>query len=107
MEKQVTVEIWNPDENPASAKAALPSFGAGRVGVTSVAVTDISVNLREILTSFQDAFSEVPVSPAGFVIDEIELSLGINGKGGFAIIGKLEMGAQAGVKVKIKRKPQP
>ena len=37
------------------------------------------------------------------VIDEVELSLVITASGGVELLGKLSVGAQAGIKVKLKR----
>jgi hypothetical protein len=39
-----------------------------------------------------------------FYVDELEISLAINASGGVELIGKLEAGAQAGIKIKLKRK---
>jgi hypothetical protein len=41
---------------------------------------------------------------SAFIIDEVELSLAVNAKGGIELLGKLEAGAQAGIKIKLKRR---
>jgi hypothetical protein len=99
------IEVWNAnaeDLTHSIKKAGLPDFGGG----SSTEVVDMSVlanNLKNVLSDFQEIVDETPKSTSGYQIDEIEISLGVNAKGGFALIGKLEAGMSAGVKVKIKK----
>lgn len=67
---------------------------------------DVTNNLKETLNSFQELLNDLPKPTSGYFIDEIELNFGINGSGGIVLIGKMDMGMEAGIKVKIKRKPQ-
>lgn len=99
------IEVWNAnpeDLNHSIKKAGLPDFG----GSSSSEKVDMSVlanNLKNVLSDFQEIVDGTPESTSGYQIDEIEISLGVNAKGGFALIGKLEAGMSAGVKVKIKK----
>ncbi|ASK18620.1 Pepco domain-containing protein [Halomonas sp. N3-2A] len=98
-----TIEIWEPEAAESETKHALPTFGKSRVKSTEVDLTVLSGNLKEVLADFQTLLDEQPESKSGYYVDEIELSLGVNGKGSVALIGKLEAGMQASIKVKIKR----
>jgi len=46
------------------------------------------------------------VEASKYEVDEVELSFGVNASGSIALIAKLEAGAQAAIKVKLKRRPQ-
>ena len=98
-----TIEIWETEAADADTKHALPSLGKARVKSTEIDISVLSGNLKEVLDNFQTLLDEQPESKSGYYVDEIELSLGVNGKGSVALIGKLEAGMQASIKVKIKR----
>jgi len=83
---------------------AVPRLFSG-VRAEEVDLSVLSGNMKRALTSFQTMMDDLPSSPSGYFIDEIELNMGISGSGGVALIGKLEVGMEAAVKVKIKRKP--
>jgi hypothetical protein len=102
-----TIEVWGPTtEN--EAKAALPRFGAmTRVESAQVDTDVLAKNLRDLIESFQRIADSGPVSPNGYVIEEIELSLGVNANGSIALIGKLEAGMSAAMKVKLRRAGAP
>ena len=58
---------------------------------------ELKRQLEELLNDFV-AFSQ----PEGnFTVSEIELALTVSAKGGISLIGKIEAGAEAGIKVKI------
>lgn len=97
------IEIWEIESAP-DAKAALPALGRAKFLASEIDMSIFSGNLKQLLVDFQVVFDSWPKSPSGYYVDEIELNLGVNGKGGIALIGKLEMGVQAGIKVKIRRK---
>ncbi len=60
--------------------------------------------LRSSIQIFLEEFSILPCEPkTGFQVEEIELALTVNAKGGIALLGKLEVGGEAGIKVKIRR----
>lgn len=103
MEKQI--EIWST-ESSDNKKAALPKFGKATTKIysTYVEVSTLSENLNEFLVEFQKVLEKQPKSKSGYEIDEIELSLGVNAKGGISLLGKLEAGVEAGIKVKLKKK---
>ncbi|MGA7893062.1 MAG: hypothetical protein WCA49_07550 [Candidatus Sulfotelmatobacter sp.] len=64
----------------------------------------LSGNLKQTLADFQVMMDDLPKSASGYCIEEVELSMGVTGSGGIALIGKLEVGVEAAIKVKIKRK---
>lgn len=80
-------------------------FGKTLFGMRShnVSVSVLSDNLKNVLTNFQQLVNDVPKPASGYFIDEIEINLGVNGSGGIALIGKMEVGMEAGIKVRIKR----
>ncbi len=101
-----SVEVWTFRDDEGSEKAALPRLGATRAfDVFSVDPAVLTGNLRDFLSHFQalDLDPEVQ-GERGFAIQEIELSLGINGTGGIALLGKVEVGVAAGIKVKLVRR---
>lgn len=85
--------------------SSISRFGKTPIGLGSfnVDVVNLSDNLKEVLTNFQEIVNDVPKPASGYFIDEIEINLGVNGSGGVALIGKLEVGMKAAIKVKIKR----
>jgi hypothetical protein len=97
-----TIEIWET-EGTQEAKAALPTLGKARIQATQIDISILSENLKQVLTNFQQVLDEQPKSASGYYIDEIELNLGVSGNGSIALIGKLEAGIQAGIKIKLKR----
>lgn len=104
MSNRRTIEVWESDvEETGDKKHALPSFGKARIKTIEVDMAILTGNLKDVLTEFQSVLDEQPESKSGYYIDEIELCFGVNGKGSVALIGKLEAGVQASIKVKIKR----
>jgi hypothetical protein len=99
-----TIEIWTPAPAP-EGKAALPMLGRQRLEVGEIRVSDLADNLGSLLADVQTAFEKAQLAASAYAIEEIELSIGVNAKGGLALIGKLEAGMEAGIKVKLKRKP--
>lgn len=63
--------------------------------------------LQDSIRSFSQQFTGLldgqPLEGGNAVIDEVELSLVITASGGVELLGKLSVGAQAGIKVKLKR----
>jgi hypothetical protein len=62
---------------------------------------DLNKNLKEFLENFSPVF-EGNLGIGKFDIEEIELSLVVNAKGGFELLGKVEAGAEASIKLKLK-----
>jgi hypothetical protein len=101
-----TVEIW--ESQPVSTKkAALPALGTTAIRVSQVDVEVVSDNLASVLATFQQMLEKQPRSASGYYVDEIEISFGVSGSGGIALIGKVEAGVEASIKVKLKRSTQP
>lgn len=100
------IEIWTLRDDEGPERAALPRLGTGRVfDVSYVDPAVLADNLRDLLSHFQSlSLDREMQAEHGFAVQEIELSLGINGKGGIALLGKIEAGVEAGVKVKLIRR---
>jgi hypothetical protein len=103
MTSQIT--IWTNEVEEEDVKAALPRLGKSFVG-KSIAMdsTVLSKSLNEFLLAFVPVIEEQPKEISGYYLDEIELSLTINAQGGIELVGKLDAGVEAGIKVKLKRK---
>lgn len=88
-----------------SSRSALPSIGAHRP-LRSVAVASETVrsNIEQFISQFGPLLDERSQQTRGYVLDEIELSLAVTAKGGVELIGKMEAGAEASIKVKLKRR---
>ena len=96
------IEIWTAAV-AEDTRAALPSFGRTRIDVAHVETTTLSASLETFLSDIESIFEKSSSATSKFQIDEIELNLGVNAKGGVALIGKLEAGIQAGIKIKLRR----
>ena len=72
----------------------LPGISAAVATTTLGQSNDSSNSILDVDTSKESKF----------YVDELEISLAINASGGVELIGKLEAGAQAGIKIKLKRK---
>lgn len=61
-------------------------------------------SLRQTMSQVCEAMNSDEINTGSFIIDEIEVALGINGSGKVGILGTgAEVGAQASIKVLIKR----
>lgn len=64
----------------------------------------LSDNLKKTLVDLQIIMDDLPKSASGYCIDEVELNMVANGKGGIALmVGTLAVGVQAAIKVKIRK----
>ena len=98
-----TIEINLEDLAIPRAGKARPLKNLFTMRPYDVNMTVLSDNLKEVLTNFQQLVNDVPKPASGYFIDEIEINFGVNGSGGIALIGKMEVGMEAAIKVKIKR----
>ncbi len=64
----------------------------------------IEQNMRDMINVLGERLLAPTPTEQGFEIDEIELSLSVDAKGGVSLIGSVEVGGHAGIKVKLKRK---
>ncbi|MGT2465820.1 Pepco domain-containing protein [Mesorhizobium atlanticum] len=60
--------------------------------------------MGNLLAQVQSALEKAQQAASSFTVEEIDLNIGINAKGGLALIGKVEAGMEAGIKVKLKRR---
>ena len=104
MSTKRTIQVWDFEiEEAGDKRHALPSLGKARFKTTEVDMTVLTGNLKDVLTNFQAVLDDQPASKSGYYVDEVELCLGVNGKGSVALIGKVEAGMEASIKVKLKR----
>lgn len=121
-----TIQVWAPVVSAAAAaepaslspapalspSLSVPAAASGpefpsvfsRMRAYEIDMSVLSGNLKQTLADFQKIMDGLPKSASGYSIEEVELSMGVNGNGGIALIGKLEVGVEAAIKVKIKRK---
>ena len=64
----------------------------------------LAANLKDFMTDMQGVFGEVTETAGSFEVDEIELQLSVNAKGGIELIGKVETGVKAGILLRMKRR---
>jgi len=101
--EQSIISVWT-DEERSPSKASIPRMADITRHVADVSADVISSNIEKFLRTFEPVLERAASAASKFEIDEIELSLVVNGKGGVELLGKVEAGAQASIKVKLKRK---
>ncbi|MFC4313016.1 hypothetical protein ACFPN2_28290 [Steroidobacter flavus] len=93
--------IWTyPAE--AEGKHALPQIGRSPLQITEVDPKLVTSSLKRAIAAFDPLVQDAP-STGGFEIESIELHFGISASGAVALIGKLEAGMEASIKVTLKR----
>ncbi|HEV2596439.1 MAG TPA: hypothetical protein VGU01_14705 [Sphingomicrobium sp.] len=99
-----TIEVWAPAIQQ-DGKAAMPTLRRpASLEVTEVPISDLADNLSALLAQVNAAFEKADDVPSKLAVHEIELNIGVNAKGGLALIGKVEAGMEAGIKLKLKRR---
>lgn len=99
----VTVDV--PMSAEEKVRGAFPSpRNASRITHVSLEAAIVEAGLREMIDKLGDVFLAPPAATRNFEVDEIELSLAIDAKGSVSLIGSVEVGGHAGIKVKLKRK---
>lgn len=105
------IDVIVSSEVPLSAEeklmGALPSArGAiARASHISLETAVIDANLREVVDRIASKLMAPEAPEKAYEINEIELGLAIDAKGSVSLIGSVEVGGSASIKVKIKRKP--
>jgi hypothetical protein len=89
-----------PEQRRALPKILTPTHVA-RVTLDSPMVRD---NIKALIDGFGASLLAENIASVAYEVDEIELSLSIDAKGGVALIGTFEVGGQAAIKVKLRRK---
>ena len=98
-----TIPVLTASDQP-EAKAALPSLRNSVAHVVNVSRETLTENLRDFLRTFDPGAALEMPRESEFYVDELQLTLAVDAKGGIQLVGKLEGGAQAGITVKLKRK---
>jgi hypothetical protein len=101
-----SILVWTDDTHAVGNKkeAALPRIARTAEKVVAVSNDTLAANLQGFLSRFEEVLAKQPESVGGFQLDEIELSLAVNGEGGVELIGKMTVGVDASIKLKLKRK---
>jgi len=101
MNNPAKISIWS---EVTDEKHALPRLGRHvPTAVTQVETHQLAENLRSFLEHFNDVFAAQPQQLGAFEVDEIELHLAVNAEGGIELVGKLSAGAQASMKIVLRR----
>ncbi len=98
-----SIAIWTNTQED-DVKSAMPKMADVTNDNMVVSAETVTNNINTFLDSFYPLLESQQSNNTSFFIDEIELSLVVNAKGGIELLGKLEAGAQASVKVKLKKK---
>ncbi|MEA5537104.1 hypothetical protein [Crocosphaera sp. XPORK-15E] len=74
-------------------------------GRSRLSADELKQNMGEFLDVVEDAFENAQQRKSGMVLDEIELSIEVNGKGQVSLFGTGgEAGGKGAIKLKFKRK---
>ncbi len=100
-----TIKIWIEEgTSDSNTKSALPMLSRAAVNRSiEIGAEVLQDSIRSFSKQFTGLLDGKPLDDSKAVIDEIELSLVITASGGIELLGKLSVGAQAGIKVKLKR----
>jgi hypothetical protein len=104
-EKKDTIWIITQITEDDGSKSALPSFGH-RIATKAFEISNhvLADHLEEFFSSFGTVLQSLPSNMAGFSVDEVELSLAINAKGGVELVGRADAELSTGLKFNLKRK---
>jgi hypothetical protein len=102
MAKELTIPVWTT-ELKEQTRAALPALARKAGEVVDVGADIITKNLNDFVQRFR-SIVDIQDGELPFFVDEVELSLAVNAKGGIELLGKIEGGASASIKIKLKRR---
>jgi len=69
----------------------------------SLETTKLKENLKAFLDSINEMLSGIPKLTEPFKLDEIELTVEVNGEGSIQLIGGMKVGATGGITLRLKR----
>ena len=96
------------DEPMGTARGALPSLSGAARTVIEISTDSLSTSLKDFIARFQDVLDEdTTCEKSAFSVDQIELSLAVNGQGGVELIGRVTAGVTASIKLTFKRRTEP
>lgn len=97
----ITVITTTQTSDIKGAMPTLKNLSNNEITVTS---EKLSLNLKGFLEKFKPVFEQQETQIGNFEISEIELSLAINASGGIELIGKVEVGIEGGIKIKLQKR---
>jgi hypothetical protein len=100
-----TIKVWVENINDgALTKSALPPLARTAVKNTiELSGEALRESIKSFASQFITLFDGGVIEGSTVVIDEIELSLTVSASGGIELVGKLSVGAEAAIKIKLKR----
>jgi len=106
------IEVWighSADNREAGeVKGAMPSLQRclerSSASVAVVASDILADNLRQFLAQIERSIIDTPPRGSAFQVEQIELNIVVNANGGIELVGKAIAGAEASMKVVLKRK---
>ncbi len=98
------IEIYLPNKGSDSKNSPFTLDSRVTQSVAQVKASELGDNIRDFLSKVTPALASAGENLKEYSIDEFELSLTVNAKGGISLLGVDEAGASAGIKVKLKRK---
>jgi hypothetical protein len=103
-EKFITVLVSKEATTEQSeTKAGLPNFRKVATEEIKISSEKLAESLKDFLDNFKPALEKQDEKIGNFKIDEIELSLALNASGGVQLIGKVDVGIEGGIVIKLKR----
>ncbi len=99
-----TIEVFTVSAAPRATATKLAPLG---VQVSEVDVSELTGNLQNVLSEFQDALTELPAGKSGFAVDAVALNLTVGAKGKIGLIASAEVSASAAITVTLKRQTRP
>jgi hypothetical protein len=106
METKDNILIWIDEITDTERKDALPGLvRRNKAGaVVSKSAEEIRMNIQNYINKFAPLLKNPDTPDSSYIVDEIELALTVNAEGGIELLGKLTIGAEASVKVRLKRR---
>ncbi|MEW6199132.1 MAG: hypothetical protein AB1601_10800 [Planctomycetota bacterium] len=103
MKKKDMIAVW-ATPLAEEGKPALPRLARGSTSVVEIGSETIAKNLKRFLSSFQPILDAQDSTSTNFDIEEVEVHLTVNASGGVELVGKLETGAEASIKLTLRRR---
>jgi hypothetical protein len=102
MTTKKTIAVWTAKDS-SRQKSALPTPTEALKTVAQVDPEILANNLTDYLQLFDGVLVDRFPKKSGFQVEEIEIGLVVNAHGGVELIGKIDVGAEASIKVTLKR----
>jgi|SRR5687768_10687613 len=105
------IEVWALSDDPSKhfwerkrAGEVLGELGSPPLELIEIEGRELRTRIRAVIAEFDGLVAEKEADSGGLSIAEVELGLAINVKGGVQLITKFEAGAEASIKVRLRRR---